>query len=445
MNVDPSTLTDGQLIEDGGWGMVTVDLMHGVGSMPGVVPVLTHRLLEAEKRLTTLAKKAARYGTAPITWTRGVPYVRKTTYQLKTVYGWVSRDTTAEFTNLHIQGETPRVGEFRLVARVEPLGEGVNLVHVVPGRAADERFRSVRPSCEHCKAYRHRKDVLVVEDTAGAQLMVGRNCLQDYLGGLDPDKAVRTMGYLLSVNELEAEFGWGSFGRSEHEHDARMVMAWTACAIRLFGWCSKGQAQVNEGLRPTSSDVRLAVGPRPNSKDMTWERARWEQMHAALDVEKDFATADEVMTWARDELVARDDYTHNLKAILVRDMITKAAHFGLACSAVSAHARVMERKLKLAFERANMAGSKHLGAEGERLRGLVATVQLAKTIQSDWSESVLYKLATDDGDVLTWFASKSLGIAMGARVTVTGTVKRHTERDGIKETQLTRCKVEDAA
>ena len=70
------------------------------------------------------------------------------------------------------------------------------------------------------------------------------------------------------------------------------------------------------------------------------------------------------------------------------------------------------------------------------------TVKEAKYITS-WETiygmTHLYKFVTVDGNVLVWFASSMIDIDDVHKLK--GTVKDHTERDGIKQTVITRCKV----
>jgi hypothetical protein len=47
----------------------------------------------------------------------------------------------------------------------------------------------------------------------------------------------------------------------------------------------------------------------------------------------------------------------------------------------------------------------------------------------------------DAGNVLTWFASNDQDYVPGARVTIDGTVKKHSDYQGVRETALSRVKV----
>jgi hypothetical protein len=52
----------------------------------------------------------------------------------------------------------------------------------------------------------------------------------------------------------------------------------------------------------------------------------------------------------------------------------------------------------------------------------------------------IVKFIADSGDRFTWFSSSGFNGLQGDHVTLTGTVKKHDEYKGIKQTILTRCK-----
>lgn len=80
-----------------------------------------------------------------------------------------------------------------------------------------------------------------------------------------------------------------------------------------------------------------------------------------------------------------------------------------------------------------------MGEPKERLRDLAVTIEHVQFFDSDFGGSTLVKMR-QGVNVLTWFASGAHGeLQPGMTATLTGTVKRHTEYKGTKETQLSRC------
>lgn len=84
--------------------------------------------------------------------------------------------------------------------------------------------------------------------------------------------------------------------------------------------------------------------------------------------------------------------------------------------------------------------SKHIGNIGDRLRKIEATFLSAKYIEGEWGGSFLYQFDID-GNIATWFTQSLLddSIKENDKVILSGTVKNHTEYNGILQTQLNRC------
>lgn len=104
------------------------------------------------------------------------------------------------------------------------------------------------------------------------------------------------------------------------------------------------------------------------------------------------------------------------------------------------------RVLSLGYLAAMLPASKHVAADGERLRGVVARYEGGPTvgIDSKWGPSVLARLRVTEGPmagaVLIW-KTGCHPVKIGAVVSLTGTVKGHGEYAGTAQTFVTRCKV----
>lgn len=82
-----------------------------------------------------------------------------------------------------------------------------------------------------------------------------------------------------------------------------------------------------------------------------------------------------------------------------------------------------------------------MGRLGQRLEFDV-TVDEVRLLEGFYGSTTLYKFVTDVDDVLLWFSSvKKTPLRLGVRLRIRGTVKRHGEYQGQKETRLTRVHV----
>lgn len=89
---------------------------------------------------------------------------------------------------------------------------------------------------------------------------------------------------------------------------------------------------------------------------------------------------------------------------------------------------------------AEFANSKHYGEVGDRLRKVPAKFINSRFIPSRFGDSYLYKFQIGN-DVFTWFTQSQpkFKLEEGQMILLSGTIKQHTEYEGVEQTQLTRC------
>lgn len=119
----------------------------------------------------------------------------------------------------------------------------------------------------------------------------------------------------------------------------------------------------------------------------------------------------------------------------------KAKHFGRLVYMPIAYERYLEHKARDAQrEAARLAEtvSQHVGEVGQRITLTAATAKLLTSWEGAYGTTYLYKFTDAQGNVYIWYASR--GIETRDGMTLKGTIKDHNERDGVKQTVLTRCK-----
>lgn len=334
---------------------------------------------------------------------------------------------------VELTGPSPVVSGFEFLARVEHTTAG-NLVSRVDDGSTDlASFRSAKADCDHCKQSRARIDTFVLRAPGGELKQIGRNCLADYLRSADVEIAI---GILRLVEEIsDASNG------SDPDEDGGCCGGWTAistpaefvaasvAAVRLHGWVSSKAA----------SDERLATrvragficGPRPKGDD---NGDRW---LAEQPTDEDKARGAAIVEWLKASTDA-SDYMHNLRVAVALQATTHRTE-GLLASTVVAYEKHVE-----GIERARAAGkvpSQHFGEVGKRYE-LAGTVERVHFVDGSYGVSTLVVFTDADGRRFKWFASGSKdGFEVGKTVAIKGTVKKHEEYKGSKETVLTRCTV----
>lgn len=395
------------------------------------VTILAGRADEARKALLKLKKKAKRYNT-PFAASFGEVYQEERYLE----GGSRTKKVKVDVIDVSIMGETPKVGDYEFLASIELTPAG-NFVDTPPNVKIDPKYRTTDSRCEHCKKVRPRKHVFAVRNIeTGEELQVGRTCLRDFLGTDDASRIIGNFKFWRLFNGSDGEEGFSSYGRAERMDSLESLLAKTNALIRIYGWASKGMANNDERIVATLTRLWATYG-----SDKYARMAREELHDEMKDSDEDLAQ--KVIAWVRASTDA-SDYMHNLRVAFSDDVLYGDRRTGLAISAVSAWYRAQERELKRTeVARANR-DSKHQGDVKERLKGLKVTLESARSMgDNGWGPTELLKFKDEAGNVYGWFTGAGPHEDIGAILTIDGTVKRHTDFNGILETLLTRVTVKE--
>lgn len=145
--------------------------------------------------------------------------------------------------------------------------------------------------------------------------------------------------------------------------------------------------------------------------------------------------------------VAADDAAVRWSSEFVSDVVEKASRYTLSDRQGAA---VVAAIIRFTAERDDAAAaaaaapvapvSVHVGAVGDRLRGVAATVSFVRGFPGQFGTSYLVVLADGDGNVFKTFGSGEFcySVDAGDAVVFTGTVKAHEVYDGAAQTVLSR-------
>lgn len=135
-----------------------------------------------------------------------------------------------------------------------------------------------------------------------------------------------------------------------------------------------------------------------------------------------------------------NNYMHNLKTICSLPYV-RQKNFGILASLFPSYNRELAYQAKKEAEvKANAAEvkSEYVGAIKDRITVEVKSVTCVTSWGTDFGITRIYKIIGTDGNVYMW---KTGNLIEDTIKTITGTVKAHNEFRGIKQTELTRCRV----
>lgn len=382
--------------------------------------VLTENMVKLEEKVNELNRKSEKLGTDPITFKLIREFTRKVSGR------------HIFYSEIEVEGCVPKVGNYSLIAAIEILDDGQALIKTVPGETCPEKYRTTTTYCDHCGINRYRKDVFVIKD-GDNYLQVGRTCLKDFCGP-DMEQIIRRFEVLYETMMAagESEF----CGRQEKVVSPEQYLKHVALCVRKVGYVK------TDGNFPTKqlaleSLFFHALDPKVKRE---LEKA------GVVDVEpQDEAKAAKVMEWLKNLEPGSSDYLYNLKALAVQKYVDDKK-LGYLASAVTAYNRAMEIEEKKKEAAKAGAKSEYVGTEKKRQSFENVTCKMARTIETYYGPSTMFRFVDPNGNILIWFASGYVEtFTEGETYNIVGTVKKHELYKGTKQTQINRVKVDALA
>ena len=328
------------------------------------------------------------------------------------------------FRNVHhvvITGQPPQLKGWAFRAKLDHGAES-NVITSLWGSAdLPVAYHTVEPKCEHCNLARNRVTTYVVENEAGTLRQVGSTCLKDFTGHANPHALAElyTMVQMFCDDAAEqvpdSEFDPIGGGRISYIQ-AETYMAYAARAVRVDGYTKRSD--------PLGATADLCLSAQFSRSPETPQPE-----------EKDFEKARQVILWARNlGSEGLNGYLWNVFTVLADDYIL-IRHIGIAASAIVAYNRATERQLE-------GAASEFVGEVKKRLMFPHLEVTFVRAFDGNYGTTYLHKMVDPEGNQFTWWASIPEPFDVGDMLTGKGSVKDHEVYREVKQTVLTRCRLE---
>jgi hypothetical protein len=396
-------------------------------------------LVALEEKILKLNKKAAKLGCEPaVIHVCGSEMVKTT----RIMPGGRILKYEYEVNIVTVTGDTPKLEGWSLIAKVEYVSDE-RMMLCVPGESCPEEFRTRGIECDHCKSDRRRKNVFVLRHDDGKHVQVGRTCIKDFLGGVSPEQLLSRATWNFNVTEACDDYREGGGGSYAPEAiDIIEYLNAVAICIRRLGWVSKGASRMDESS--TSSDSWNLCKPdlRTNKDRQAYEN--WIENSNLIHQERDEEMATDTLKWAISQPVEGvGDYLYNLGVACRVGYVTRKTS-GIVASAVSAYLRYLDREAELNQKKADDAvkSREWVGEVKVRQDFTGLTVQFMKYFEGRYGTTTLIAFEDEPGNLIRWFASVEIDdIDKGDVVDLKATVKKHDDYKGVKQTLITRAKI----
>ena len=334
---------------------------------------------------------------------------------------------------------TAQINGWEFVASVEHTDKGN-----IYGKAMTEveipaQYRCSDPYCEHCKTNRIRKYTYIVRNVENHEFkQIGKACLKDYTNGMSAEIAAMYASLRDVFEEAQERRPSSGMIRNSYIKTADAVR-YVAETVRHFGY------EKADGIRPTKDRAklyyRIGTDDYKNINSKVVEAAKQEMESVRFNADSEYAveTAKAALAWIAEQ-DDFSDYMHNLKVVTSMEYI-KSDRFGILASLIPAYnkAKGIEEARK-----AERQASNWIGNVGKKIDIDVEKAECVSSWESEYNyhyvTTYIYKFFDANGNILIWKTNKSIDLDNVKNIK--GTVKELGEFRGIKQTVLTRCKVD---
>lgn len=395
--------------------------------------ILEDNLSRLEAKLTRISNKCKKYGCSFI--------YEKLGEQYKTLTNEHGFEYQAKFIIVRVEG-TAVVNNWEFVASLEHTEKG-NIINRISNIEVPERFYTSSPVCEHCKSNRFRKNTFIVHNTeTGEFKQVGKSCLLDFTNGLSAEMAATYVSLFDTVIAGEAPVEGSSY---QYYLNTVEYLQFVAETISKFGYVRRNDHGTFTADRAFEYYV-VAHGGYTSPNYIEYRNrliSEMEKVKFNPERPEIILLVKSAMNWilGQDE---SNNYIHNLKTACSLEYIT-SKNFGVLASLFPTYNRELEYQAEKAAEEERRrkeiernANSIFVGSIKERITVQVESIKCVTSFETEYGFMRIYKIVDISGNVFVW---KTGNLLDENSKEIVGTVKAHNEFRGIKQTELTRCRV----
>lgn len=339
---------------------------------------------------------------------------------------------------LKVELTLPRIEyeDYEYVATLKAEKAG-NLVYTTDKFAGEDMSRYFQANfrCDHCGTNRNRKTVHIFRNDEGKELMIASTCSAEYFG-VDVDSYIQGIASWNNFvkayypRDIDGVCGYGVGGNSIDTHE---IFNLAYGVITRDGYYKKS----------TYDEMGTIDTVNYYTNDSIQRRA---DFHGRSAVEADIAERERILAMTAknnfdidtfveywENYQPQNDFEQNCRVSVFSDdpkesMLVMAVYSYLKKIQLD-EKRENEKKALESFK------NEHIGDVSEKLE-LDITVEKVIYIDGYYGASNLVISHLDDGRCITFFDKKLTELEEGQKISITGKVKEHKERDGRKQTVM---------
>lgn len=374
--------------------------------------IYANKVEEVRRKLEKIASKAEKYG-CNFAYTIGEEHPEIVTVRSTDgITAWDIESLTVAAVDVSISCDSLICANgWQVLAHIEHGTQG----NIVTAFNCDPLpiWYSLAPHCDHCSTNRNRKETYIVQNENGAQKQVGKSCLKEYTG-IIPETAV----LFASVRDclIDDSVTYETASGAERMYSTAQIVALAVDSVAARGYIRSTEP----GSTKAAIIDAISKQAEPTTKAMEKAQA--------------------ILLWLSNLSNDVTGIERDCKPLAL-SQYCKFSHFGRLAYMPIAYDKEQERKAKEEDRQVAQNAEKcseYIGTVGEKVSFKAEKAILVTSWATVYGYTYLYKF-TCENNVFIWFASRAVSVADGA--TITGTIKEHSTRDGVKQTILTRCKI----
>lgn len=395
-----------------------------------VYAIHEHFFPDVEKKLKRVARKCEKYGNGFTFEVKGEEIQERTCENGMKEYN--------KFILIDVEG-TAKIDDWECIAVLEINSAG-NIVRKINTEIdIPKRFWNSDNICEHCGSKRYRTNLYVIHNTVTDEWkQVGGSCLKLYTGGLNMEYVAAFMDGITELEELV-----GVVGNGKHYYDVRTILKFATEIISKTGYFSSDSPLPTKNMVAWLMFKDFSRAIEGMNKDL--ESRNFDVRFSGKDFYRPEteATVDAIIQYYK-SLEDDGEFIHNVQVMLESGYVSSKS-FGFLSYLPEGYAKYVQKEAEKA-ERAKQRKeekSEHFGVVGKRYKDVeIKAVNLIASWENQYGYTYVYKIVIADNFVLTWKTSNGLFLENDEEFDkITFSVKTHSEYNGQKQTEVTRCKV----
>jgi ribosomal protein S18 len=265
--------------------------------------------------------------------------------------------------------------------------------------------------------------------------MVGKSCLKDFLGHVDPNFYANYLQWLDDPDLIEYDDD-SRFCKDNYRINTKEYLFFVAACIREKGWISRTKAKESEGILESTSDLALT------SLESTYKPIKDKYgniIEFPKPNENDFTLVDNALIWAKGLTGELNDYLYNIN-LLAQEESIKYKDLGFVASIISSYQKTLEREIVKQKQQQQKQLSNFVGNIGEKITKELTYVN-SYSYETQYGTTWIHKFIDNNNNTYVWKTNNYLNVDQGNNIKIKGTIKDHNEYREEKQTILTRCKV----